>query len=58
MYWGSNNHCNLWEHCATKPEVEKAMMVTSELQIGICIVLLVDQNFSYHISVITGKQVI
>ena len=32
-------------------------MAISELQICICTVLLVDQNFSYHMGVITRKQV-
>ena len=40
---------------APKPEVEK--MATSELQISIYTVLLVYQNFSYHMGVITRKQV-
>ena len=35
----------------------KAKMAISELQIRTCTVLLVDQNFGYHIGVITRKQV-
>ena len=32
-------------------------MAISERQISICTVLLVDQNFSYHMGIITRKQV-
>ena len=41
----------------TKTGSWKAKMAISELQIRTYTVLLVDQNFSYHIGVITRKQV-